>query len=123
MALPGWDGVSVKERGLLGYTLAVVVLAACSSSGSGSSSPNKTPGQCVLSNGVWYCGTGYGNWQDCGDFTDAAALIGAPCDKNGTLCFSCYYYTAGLTCNCMAGDGGGLQWGQCTPSGTGCHAQ
>jgi len=37
--------------------LLVFVAAACTSS----SSPNKTPGQCVLGNGTWYCGAGYGD--------------------------------------------------------------
>jgi hypothetical protein len=115
--------IEMVTKRLLALPLVVVglvVIAACSSS-SGSSSPNKTPGQCVLSNGTWYCGQGSGNWQDC--VWDAGNLIGAPCDNEGAVCFSCYYESAGLICSCSAGDAGGLTWHCPYPSGTGCMSQ
>ena len=72
-----------------------------------------------MSNGVWYCGTGYGNFADC-VYEAGTNLIGASCDEDGGTCFSCYYESAGLTCGCLPGDGGGLAW-RCVPSGTGCR--
>ncbi|HEY5240628.1 MAG TPA: hypothetical protein VIJ22_04145 [Polyangiaceae bacterium] len=91
---------------------ALLVAAACSSSSS--ASPNKTPGQCVLSDGFWYGGTGYGDFPDC---------PGTSGNCNGyqdsAPCFSCLYETAGASCSCTVTDAGAPTW-QCEPSGTGC---
>ena len=91
----------------------LVIIAACSSSSN--ASPNKSPGQCVLSNGVWYCGTGYGDYPDC-----AAAPAASQCvDSDGGMgCFSCSE-GAGATCSCQPGDAGRRFW-YCVPTGTGC---
>jgi|HubBroStandDraft_3_1064219.scaffolds.fasta_scaffold425464_2 hypothetical protein len=94
--------------------LAIVIIAACSST-SASSSPNKVAGQCVLSNGVWYCGDGYGNYPDCPATT-------GPCTSapDAGFCFSCLYNdVAGAACSCLDADGGGKSW-QCEATGTGC---
>jgi hypothetical protein len=93
-----------------------VTLAACSSA---KSDPNVTPGQCVLSEGVWHCGTGYGNIPACPG-GDAGAQPGDPCDYDGGWCFECYFdQVAGLGCSCAPGDTGTPVW-QCLPTGTGC---
>jgi hypothetical protein len=84
---------------------AAITVAACSSSTPGS--PNKVPGQCVLSGGTWYCGTGYG------DFPDCETWEAGTCEKNAS-CFSCQQ-TAGVACTCWPGDAA-----TCTPTGTGC---
>ena len=91
-----------------------LVVAACSST-SASSSPNKTPGQCVLSRGVWYCGDGYGDLPDC-------PATSGPCTAvpDAGLCFSCLYdHVAGAACGCFPTDGGGEAI-QCEPTETGC---
>lgn len=95
-----------------------VTMAACSSSSS-SSGPNITPGQCVLSDGVWYCGTGYGNIPACPG-GNTGAQPGASCDYDGGGCFECAIDSvAGLGCGCAPGDAGTLVW-QCLPTETGC---
>jgi hypothetical protein len=93
--------------------LGLFVVVACSSSSS--SSPNVTPGQCVFSNGVWYCGGSYGNIPACP--TEPQGM----CGYDGGLCFACLYESAGAGCTC-APDAGtdGPNWWQCIPSGTGC---
>jgi hypothetical protein len=110
--------------GLLGASLTFLV--ACSTSTTSSGSPNKTPGQCVLSNGIWYCGTGYGNIPQCPGW-GPSTQPGSPCDYDagdsdaGGLCFDCYFgNAAGLGCTCRPGDSGGNLW-QCLPTETGCH--
>jgi hypothetical protein len=97
--------------------VSVAALVACSSGGSGS--PNKIPGQCVLSNGIWYCGVGYGNLPQC---PSQLTGYGQPCDYDGGTCFDCYYSPAGATFACVPGDAGEdgpRVWGG-APSGTGC---
>ena len=98
-------GIYAPGRTGLLLPIALVLAAGCSSS---TGSPNVTPGQCVLSNGVWYCGTGYGNFRDC-DTWEAGT-----CDKT-QACFSCAYGSAGETCTCWPGDAA-----TCLPSETGC---
>jgi hypothetical protein len=104
--------------------LLVATLAGCNSS---SGSPNKTPGQCVLSNGIWYCGGAYGNYPQCPSGA-APTTPPSPCDYDGGACFDCYYNPAGMTCGCgpapaYAYPEGGANdanvW-NCEPSGTGC---
>jgi hypothetical protein len=95
-------------------TVLLVASVACSSSSS-PASPNKTPGQCVLSDGVWYCGAGYGNLTNC----PSDAILNASCDYDGGSCFSCYYESAGAVFSCGMADGGGRVW-NAIPSGTGC---
>ncbi len=102
----------------LGAIVAVlVVLASCSSS-SGSSSPNQIPGQCVLSDGVWHCGTGYGNYKDCDLVSHDCP---APPEGGVGACFICDM-RAGSACGCQPpGDGGpGSVW-SCVPTETGCQ--
>lgn len=104
-----------KRQAVLVLAMMAAVIAACSSSTSGQSSPNKTPGQCVLSKGVWYCGAGYGNFPDC-------PATSGPCTAapDAGLCFACLYdRVAGAACGCFAADGGGKAW-QCEPTETGC---
>jgi len=105
------------------YALATVALAfpaACSSGGSPSPAPtemtapadggpNVTPGQCVLSDGVWYCGGSYGNIPACPN--DVAQ---ASCQFEAGTCFVCYE-GAGETYGCV--DGG---WVQGLGTETGC---
>jgi hypothetical protein len=84
----------------------------CSSS---SPSPNKTPGQCVLSNGTWYCGGAYGNYAQCP--SDVGG--GVACDSDAGECFDCSD-SAGASCVCGLNDAGAHVW-ICEPTGTGCH--
>jgi hypothetical protein len=72
--------------------------------------PNVTPGQCVLSGGVWYCGAGYGNISACPDNTNDAS-----CGSDAGTCFICDE-GAGETYGCV--DGG---WVQGLPTETGCR--
>ena len=117
--------------------LAAVCILGCST-GSTSSSPNKTVGQCVLSNGVWYCGGAYGNYPQCPadvlEILASSTATSGSCDYDGGSCFQCLE-NAGTVCSCLAaacsmpslepscasakGDGGTF-W-QCVPSGTGCQ--
>jgi hypothetical protein len=84
------------------------LLAACS----GHNTPNKIPGQCVLSDGVWWCGAGYGNYVDC-------PVTSGPCNAQGpSVCFTCLYMSVGTTCFCDPTDGGGTEW-QCQSSESG----
>jgi hypothetical protein len=119
--------MEVSARGILAIALRVALLlpAACSAS-SGSSSPNKTPGQCVLSNGVWYCGDGYGNFANCPSSVPYDVLTDpkTACtngDWDGGGCFYCSepMRGSGTTCECEPGDAG-LPVPQCVPTGTGC---
>src|SRR5580692_9870784 len=67
---------------------AVWLVVACgSSTGDG---PKATPGQCVLSRGIWSCGTGYGDWPACPGDVVHGAMPGQPCDYDGGTCFECY---------------------------------
>jgi hypothetical protein len=110
-------------NGVRWVALLLVALTGCSTSSSGS--PNETPGQCVLSNGIWYCGTGYGSYPQC-PAAAAPTIPPTPCDYDGSTCFACYYDPAGMTCGCGPGpnypEGGANDarvW-ECLPSGTGC---
>jgi hypothetical protein len=89
--------------------LLVATLMGCNSS---SGSPNTTPGQCVLSNGIWYCGGAYGNYPACNG-TESCANDASPCfscDLNGV---------AGAVYSCQHDQDGGRTW-EAIPSGTGC---
>ena len=50
-------------------------------------SPNETPGQCVFSNNVWYCGPGYGTYPSCPGA--AYPLLGTSCDFDSGFCVGC----------------------------------
>jgi hypothetical protein len=74
-----------------------------------SGSPNVTPGRCVLSDGVWYCGEPYGNIPACPQDTEQGS-----CAFDAGTCFVCYE-SAGETYDCV--DGG---WVVGLPTETGC---
>jgi hypothetical protein len=49
---------------------------------------NTTPGDCTYLNGVWYCGTGYGDFPSCPGNT--YPNIGDPCSlEDGGVCLGC----------------------------------
>jgi hypothetical protein len=104
-----------RRLALLAVVLAAGLAGACGSSSGGSVGPNKAPGQCVLSDDVWYCGAGYGNFPDC-------AVTSGPCtpEPDAGACFSCALDgVAGVACGCDAAQDGGPSW-QCLPTETGC---
>lgn len=109
----------VSRRSIAGVVLMLGILLAACGSHSSSDDPNVTPGQCVLKDGVWYCGTGYGNTPACPG-GNTGAQPGALCDYDAGFCFECYFNAvAGLGCQCAPGDAGTSVW-QCLPTGTGC---
>jgi hypothetical protein len=82
---PGVPSSAASVRRALPPAALIVAIAAACSSGS-NASPNKTPGQCVLSSGEWYCGTGYGDFPDCRATEGSCAG-----DEDAGTCFSCLY--------------------------------
>jgi hypothetical protein len=107
------------RRSVLGLAaMGLVTVAACSGPSS-ESSPNVTPGQCVLRDGIWYCGGAYGNYADCPAPTNAASMLSGACSayQDTGVCLSCYE-SAGYVCSCPS-DGGQAFW-VCLPSETEC---
>jgi hypothetical protein len=51
----------------------------------GGDSPNEVPGLCVLSDGTWYCGPGFGTFPVCID----GVRPGSPCSANTGACGTC----------------------------------
>lgn len=51
----------------------------------GTDGPNQVPGLCVMSDGVWYCGPGFGNFSMCID----GVRSGSPCSANAGACGTC----------------------------------
>ena len=76
--------------------------------GAAGDGPNVTAGQCVLSQGVWFCGAPYGNILAC------PASLAAACSIDAGSCFVCEE-GAGQTYGCV--DGG---WVEGLPTETGC---
>ena len=98
--------------------MGLVSVAACSSSSG--SSPNVTPGQCVLRDGIWSCGGAYGNYADCPAPTMPASMLSGACSayQDTGVCLSCYE-GAGEVCSCRSDGGHAAEW-ECLPSETGC---
>jgi hypothetical protein len=51
----------------------------------GSDGPNEIPGLCALSDGTWYCGSGYGNFPIC----TSGVRSGSPCSAHAGACGTC----------------------------------
>lgn len=93
-------------------SLAVIAMALACSTKPSSSSPNSTPGQCVLQDHLWYCGGAYGNIPACQG--------NESCDNDAAPCFKCDLgAVAGDVYSCQHDQDGGRTW-EGIPSETGC---
>ena len=100
----------------LGWRVSTVVVAMALASAACDSqvSPYSIPTQCVLSGGVWSCGTGYGSFPDC-------PATSGPCGEttDAGTCFACPSESAGETCACERNDAGERVW-LCVSAGASC---
>jgi hypothetical protein len=64
-------------------------------------SPNLVPGDCVFSDNMWYCGSGFGTYTSCPG-GGAYPLLGTTCDFDSGVCFGCDH-GVGATFGCVFG--------------------